>query len=93
MLFMVSADFFLKSTFSKNSFRNTIIVSNSLDRMSVLIWVQTVWKGNQQMTKVAPISKRVYYFSVDVNIILLLFLDLKKKMSQFTLVYGKKKLF
>ena len=70
---------------------NTIIVSNSLDRMSVLIWVQTVWKGNQQMTKVAPISERVNYFSVDVNIILLLFLDLKK-MSQFTVVYGKKKL-
>ena len=30
MLFLSSADFF-KSTFSKNSFRNTIRVSNSLD--------------------------------------------------------------
>ena len=30
-MFLSSADFFLKSTFSKNSFRNTIRVSNSLD--------------------------------------------------------------
>ena len=29
--FLPSADFFSKSTFSKNSFRNTIRVSNSLD--------------------------------------------------------------
>ena len=29
--FFSSADFFSKSTFSKNSFRNTIIVSNRLD--------------------------------------------------------------
>ena len=32
MLFLLSADFFSKSTFSKNSVRNTIRVSNSLDR-------------------------------------------------------------
>ena len=31
MLLLSSADFFSKSTFSKNSFRNTIRVSNSLD--------------------------------------------------------------
>ena len=31
MLFLSSAEFFLKSTFLKNSFRNTIRVSNSLD--------------------------------------------------------------
>ena len=29
--FMSSADFFSKSTFSKNSFRNTIRVSNGMD--------------------------------------------------------------
>ena len=29
--FLSSADFFSKSTFSENSFRNTIRVSNSLD--------------------------------------------------------------
>ena len=29
--FLLSADYFSKSTFSKNSFRNTIGVSNSLD--------------------------------------------------------------
>ena len=87
MLLMVSADFF-KFTFSKNSFRNTIILSNSLDRMSVQIWVQTVWKGNQQMTKGTTIKERVKSFSVDVNIIFLLFLDFKK-MSRFNVVYGK----
>ena len=31
MLLLLSADFFLKLTFSKNSFRNTIRVSNGLD--------------------------------------------------------------
>ena len=56
-LFLSSADFFSKLTFSKNSFRSTIKVSNILgpdqDVLSVLIRVQTVWKGYQQMTKVA----------------------------------------
>ena len=31
MLFLLSADFFSKSSFSKNSFRNTIRVLNSID--------------------------------------------------------------
>ena len=31
MLLLLSADFFSKLTFSKNNFRNTIRVSNSLD--------------------------------------------------------------
>ena len=30
-IFLLSSDFFSKSTFSKNSFTNTIRVSNSLD--------------------------------------------------------------
>ena len=32
MLFLSSADFFSKSTFTKNSFRNTIRLSNRLDQ-------------------------------------------------------------
>ena len=44
---------FFKSTFLKNSFRNTIRVSDNLvpdqaRHLSVLIWVQTVCKGYQQ---------------------------------------------
>ena len=46
---------FSKLTFQRNSFRNTIRVANSLDpdqaRHSGLIWVQTVCKDYQQMTK------------------------------------------
>ena len=68
--FFVVCCFFFKSTFSKNSFMNTIRVSNSLDFqirpdiLSGLIWVQTVCKGNQQMTlvdrvKVLPASLRM----------------------------------
>ena len=46
---------FLNQPFSKNSFRNTIRVSNSLDpdqarHLSGLIWVQTVCKGYQRTT-------------------------------------------
>ena len=52
---------FSKSSFSKNSFRNTIKVYNGLDpnqaRLFVgLIWVQTVCKGYQQ-TGYARLSK------------------------------------
>ena len=56
--FLSSADFFFsKSIFLKDSFRNTIIVSNSLiqirpDILSGLIWVQTVCKGYEQTTLV-----------------------------------------
>ena len=35
-LFLLSADFFSKSTFLKNSFRNAIRVSNSLDPCQAL---------------------------------------------------------
>ena len=56
MLFLPSADFFQNYLF-KNSFRNTIRVSNDLDpdqdrHLLVLIWVQTVCKGYQQTTLV-----------------------------------------
>ena len=49
---------FFKSTFLKNSFRNTIRVSNNLapdqaQHLSVLIWVQTVCKGYQQTTQLS----------------------------------------
>ena len=50
--FLSSADYFQNKTFSKNSFRNTIRVSNSLDILSGLIWVQTVCEGYQQTTQV-----------------------------------------
>ena len=48
--FFVGSWFFSKSTFSKNSFRNTIWVSNRLDPdpadvLSGLIWVETVCKS------------------------------------------------
>ena len=55
LFFLLFADFFSKSNFSKNSSRNIIKVSNSLDpdqdRWNFdLIWVQTVCKGNRQTT-------------------------------------------
>ena len=53
MLLLSSADFF------KNYFGNTIRVSNSWDVLSVLTWVQTVCKGNQEMTKIAGAGKEL----------------------------------
>ena len=49
---------FFKSTFLKNSFRNTIRVSNNLvpdqaRHLSVPIWVQTVCKGYQLTTQLS----------------------------------------
>ena len=54
--FLSSADFFSKSTFLKNSFRNLFRVSNSLDpdqarQTSGLLWVQAVCKRYQQTTR------------------------------------------
>ena len=61
MLLLSSADFFSKSTFSKNSFRSAICVKLfklhiRTDILPVLIWVQTVCKGYQQTTK--DVSKK-----------------------------------
>ena len=58
MHLLSSAGFFSKLTFSKNSFRNTLRVSNSLDPEQDQHIVGpdlglTVCKGNQQTTKVA----------------------------------------
>ena len=54
---------FSKLTFSKNSFRNSIRVkqfgSGSGQILSVLILVQTAYKGYQQTTKVVTIKERV----------------------------------
>ena len=64
MLLLLSADFFFKFNFSKISFRTNIRVSNSLDQdqdgssFNPDLWVQTVCKGLQQMTKVAA-SKEI----------------------------------
>ena len=62
--FFVICGFFLKLSFSKKTFKNTIRMSKSLDpdqvrRLSGLIWVQTVCKGYQQTTKVATSGERV----------------------------------
>ena len=55
---------FSKSTFLKNSFRNTIRVSTGLDPDQDLIWVQTVCKGYQQKTKVSANKEMVKFFSL-----------------------------
>ena len=48
------SEFFENSTFAKNSFRNTIRVSNSLDPdvVSGLIWAQTVYIDYHKTTLV-----------------------------------------
>ena len=52
--------FFSKSTFWKNSFRNTIRVSNSLGPdQDLQIWTQAVFKVNGQMTKVVASRQSV----------------------------------
>ena len=60
MLLLQSADF-SKLTFSINSLKHyeNIRVSTCLDPDKDLIWVQTVCKGYQQMTKVAASKERV----------------------------------
>ena len=57
----LDAPFFKINFFKKKKFRNTIRVSNCLPfwiqiRNDVLIWVQTVCKGYQQMTEVAQLT-------------------------------------
>ena len=54
-------------SFSQNSFRNSLKVSNSLDLDQVkelfgLIWIQTVCKGYQQMTEFS----KVFHMSMKV---------------------------
>ena len=55
MLLVSSADFFFKITFFKKKIRNIFRVSNCLDPdiLSVLIWVQTVCKSDQQKLPLA----------------------------------------
>ena len=60
LISLYADNFFSKLTFSKNNFRNSIRVSNSLDPdLSVLIRYQTVYKDYQQMTKVSASKERV----------------------------------
>ena len=77
MLLMSSADLFSKLTFENNSFRNTIRVTNGLvsDQddilsvlMSVLIWVQTVCKGYQQITKVVASKDYFIYMYMYIKV-------------------------
>ena len=69
MLLLLSADF-SKLTFSKNSFKNTIRVSNSLD----LYQDQPVCKGYQQRKKVAASKERVKPITYGVNSVYLPFM-------------------
>ena len=62
MPLLSSAEFFFKLTFSKNSFRNTTKVSNSLDPDQT--WFQTVCKAYQQTKKVAAGMERVNGFEL-----------------------------
>ena len=64
---------FLNQLFQKQSFRNTIRVSDSLDpnRPDVLlslIWVQTVCKGYQQTTKVATSGESIKNYKYCYNL-------------------------
>ena len=66
MIFLLSADFYSKSTFSKNllgkrSEYQTVWILIRPDILSGLIWVQTVCKGYQQMKKVATSKERVAF--------------------------------
>ena len=67
MLLLLSADIFHKNFF-KNSFRNITRGSNSLgpDILSDLIWVATVCKDYQQMTRNAT-SKEELILSYKVK--------------------------
>ena len=63
MLWLSSADFFFKTTFSKYSFRNTVRVSNSFvldqDRISVCRDPDpNCFVGYQEMTKVAASKEK-----------------------------------
>ena len=71
MLLLLSTDFYQKYIY----IINTIIGSNCwiqvrMDRMSILIWVQTVSNGYQQMTKVATRNERCD-IKIDISVIFL----------------------
>ena len=71
MLLLLSTDFYQKNIY----IINTIIRSNCwiqvrMDRMSILIWVQTVSNGYQQMTKVATRNERCD-IKIDISVIFL----------------------
>ena len=70
MLLMLPADFFSKLTFSKKNLPGTpselqtVWIQIRTDILSVLIWVQTVCKGYQQMTIVVASKARVKKSSI-----------------------------
>ena len=66
MLFLLSAFFFSKSTFSKNSIRNTIRTSNSLDPSQARHIVGPDLGSNclQRLSAVNTCRQRVNYWSV-----------------------------
>ena len=66
-IFLLSAVFFFKFNFFKKFFQEllsecqTVCIQIRTDILSVLIWVQTVCKGYQQMTNIATCKERVKY--------------------------------
>ena len=65
MLFLLSAEFFKKINISKKNLSGipsecqTVLIQIPPEVLSGLIWVQTICKGYQQMTKVATSGERV----------------------------------
>ena len=57
-----SADIYQKKNLKTLSEGKMVWIQIRTDKMSVLICVQTVCKGNQQMTKFATIKKKSYRF-------------------------------
>ena len=72
MIFLLSADFFSKSTFAKKTLSGTIsecqtiLIQIRTDILSVLMGVQTVCKGYQRMTNVAPSKERIKFEIISV---------------------------
>ena len=58
--FVVICKLYSKPTFSNNSIRNNIRLSNGLDpdHFVVLVWVQAVSKGYQQISRVAASKEK-----------------------------------
>ena len=61
MPLLSSADVFTIIFFLKNSFHNTIRVSNGLDpdQVDVLVWVKTVFKDYKQTTKLVTSKEKI----------------------------------
>ena len=93
--FLSSANFFKINFFSKNSFRNTIRVSNILDPgqariLSGLIWIQTVCKDYQQTPLGGRLNTKFQSYT-SRNIFSGLIIPLFCEKHYFHIVYQTKK--